>query len=96
MTDPWDEISPSDDAGTIHLRRADPDHPLDLFRGRDHEGNYIFSFKGKFAEQGLIRTTPSSRPWRSPLSTGKTTSGNSLFACWRNRTSTSFERFVRT
>ena len=54
MTDPWDEISSSDDAGTIHLRRADPDHPLDLFRGRDHEGNYIFSFKGKFAEQGLI------------------------------------------
>ena len=51
MTDPWNEISPSDDAGTIHLRRADPDHPLDLFRGRDHEGNYIFSFKGKFAEQ---------------------------------------------
>ena len=22
--------------------------------GRDHEGNYIFSFKGKFAERGLI------------------------------------------
>ena len=54
MTDPWDEISPSDDARTVRLRRADPDHPLDLFRGRDHEGNYIFSFKGQFAEQRLI------------------------------------------
>ena len=50
MTDQWDEISPSDDAETIHVRRADPNHPLDLFRGRDHEGNYIFSFKGKLAE----------------------------------------------
>ena len=26
----------------------DPNHPLDLFRGRDHEGNYIFSFTGRF------------------------------------------------
>ena len=49
MADQWDEISPSDDPETIHLRRADADHPLDLFRGKDHQGNYIFSFKGQFA-----------------------------------------------
>ena len=47
MSDQWDDIGPSDGPGKITLRRADPRHPLDLFRGRDHEGNYLFCFSGK-------------------------------------------------
>lgn len=55
MGDQWADISPSEGPGTIRLRRADPDHPLDLFRGKDHEGHYIFSFKGHVSNDESIK-----------------------------------------
>lgn len=55
MPDHWDAISPSKDAAKIHLRRADPEHPLDLFRGKDHQGNYIFAFKATMRETQPIK-----------------------------------------
>ena len=54
MADHWAEIRPSGAPGTVHVRRADPDHPLDLFRGRDHQGNYIFSFTGRFPQPDAL------------------------------------------
>lgn len=46
MSDLWEEIRPSDSSRSVNLRRADPGHPLDFFRGRDHEGRYIFTLQG--------------------------------------------------
>lgn len=54
MSDQWDEIQPSGGPGTVHVRRVDPSHPLDLFRGKDHEGNYLFSFTGRFPETAVV------------------------------------------
>jgi len=54
MTDPWSDIEPPSDGSRLALRRADPLHPLDLFRGRDHLGNYIFCYQGKLpSPEGL-------------------------------------------
>ena len=49
MSDSWTDISPGPRAGAITLRRADADHPLDFFRGRDHQGRYLFMLQGDLA-----------------------------------------------
>ena len=54
VSDLWKDIRPSGGPSTVHVRRADPSHPLDLFRGKDHEGNYIFSFTGRFPESAVV------------------------------------------
>ncbi|MYB26854.1 MAG: PD-(D/E)XK motif protein [Candidatus Dadabacteria bacterium] len=42
---PWNLIdTPSDPAAEI-IRRADPDHPLEFFRGKDHLGRHLFIFR---------------------------------------------------
>lgn len=48
MADQWSDIAPSPNSKTLHLRRADPKHPLDVFRGRDHLGRPVFSYQGSF------------------------------------------------
>lgn len=50
MADRWEEIAPSSDPQTIRMRRADPEHPLELFRGRDHQGNYLFLVRSEGGE----------------------------------------------
>lgn len=47
MSDPWAEISPSSSERDHRIRRADKDHPLDWFRGRDAKGNYLFILYGR-------------------------------------------------
>ena len=49
MTDLWERIAPSRDPEAINLRRADAQHPLDFFRGRDHDGRYLFVLKARTA-----------------------------------------------
>lgn len=44
MRDPWAEITPGI-VGSDNVRRADPEHPLDFRRGRDHGGRYVFSLE---------------------------------------------------
>ena len=46
MSDAWSDIRQSSTTGQIHVRRADPGHPIDWFRGKDHDGNYLFLFQG--------------------------------------------------
>ncbi len=41
-SDPWADIGVNARPDTVTLRRADPAHPLDFFRGRDSSGNYLF------------------------------------------------------
>lgn len=41
MIDPWD-IPRAQSQGNRTERLADPDHPLDFYRGRDFEGRYLF------------------------------------------------------
>lgn len=41
MSDPWD-IPGAHAPGNRTERLADPDHPLDFYRGRDFEGHYLF------------------------------------------------------
>jgi hypothetical protein len=54
VADPWADIAPSPTADTLHLRRADAQHPLDVFRGRDHLGRLVFSFQGKLSHSGQL------------------------------------------
>lgn len=42
MIDPWEEIGEVREEGRIRLRRADPNHPLDWYRGKDAAGRYLF------------------------------------------------------
>lgn len=46
MADSWSDIAASRDSSTVTLRRADAGHPLDLYRGKDWQGNYLFCFHG--------------------------------------------------
>ncbi|MGZ2411122.1 putative PD-(D/E)XK family protein DUF4420 [Sphingomonas sp. F9_3S_D5_B_2] len=46
MPDRWADIPPSVDPAEPNLRRADPAHPLDFWRGRDFQGRYIFQLDG--------------------------------------------------
>ena len=39
----WGDIAPSAILQSDNVRRAEPAHPLDFFRGRNHVGQYIFS-----------------------------------------------------
>ena len=51
MFDPWSEINPSDNEGDHRIRRADTSHPLDWFRGRDVQGNYLLILYGTAAHE---------------------------------------------
>ncbi len=42
-TDDWNNIAPAGDPHSDNVRRADPTHPLDFFRGRDFAGRYLLS-----------------------------------------------------
>lgn len=53
MSDNWQNIRPSDHPNDIRMRRVDPAHPLDFFYGKDYQGNYIFTFRGKMAGETL-------------------------------------------
>lgn len=57
MSDNWQNIRPSDHPADIHMRRVDPEHPLDFFCGKDYLGNYIFTFRGKIAGETLPKPT---------------------------------------
>lgn len=53
MTDNWQNIRPSDHPDHLHMRRVDPDHPMDFFCGKDYQGNYIFTFRGNILGETL-------------------------------------------
>lgn len=46
--DLWEEIEQPTTPGVLKLRRADPEHPHDFFRGKDSLGNYFFQYTGEF------------------------------------------------
>lgn len=46
--DLWEQIEKPSTPGTLKVRRADPEHPHDFFRGKDHRGNYLLQYKGNF------------------------------------------------
>lgn len=50
MADSWDSVGRSRGPGRVNIRRVDALHPVDLYRGKDHEGNYLFSFHGTVVE----------------------------------------------
>jgi len=41
----WDDIGSPSDPSTETIRRADKDHPLEFFRGKDHLGRHLFMFR---------------------------------------------------
>lgn len=41
----WQFIGLPTDSGAISVRRADPDHPLDFFRGKNFQGQHLFMFR---------------------------------------------------
>jgi hypothetical protein len=45
MPENWDRFKKSDAPEELRLRRADPEHPLDFFYGKDFQGNYVFTFR---------------------------------------------------
>lgn len=47
MNDEWQEIDPSNSEAEINVRRVDPTHPFDWFRGRDQRGRYLFKLEAK-------------------------------------------------
>lgn len=47
MSDEWQEIDPSKSESEINVRRVDPSHPFDWFRGRDQRGKYLFKLEAK-------------------------------------------------
>ena len=52
--DPWEEINTPPTPDTVALRLADPEHPLNFYRGKDYLGNFIFTFIGDFSlDDGL-------------------------------------------
>lgn len=57
MNDNWQNIRPSDHPEDLRMRRVDPAHPLDFFYGKDYQGNYIFTFRGKVAGESLPKPT---------------------------------------
>lgn len=59
MHDGWMEIEPSPDSTEPSLRRADPLHPLDFWRGRDAKGRYVFQLDA----QGSVDVIPA---WPAP------------------------------
>ncbi|MDE0533103.1 MAG: PD-(D/E)XK motif protein [Albidovulum sp.] len=46
MSDPWADISQPDHPGFSSGKRANPDHPLDFFYGKDFHGNHVFWLEG--------------------------------------------------
>ena len=46
--DLWDQIEKPSIPGTLKVRRADPGHPHNFFRGRDHRGCYLLQLRGEF------------------------------------------------
>ncbi len=44
----WEQIEKPSSPGTLKVRRADPDHPHNFFRGRNHRGHYLLQYKGSF------------------------------------------------
>jgi len=46
--DLWEEIETPSSPDTLMVRRADPDHPHNFFRGKDHRGYYLLQYRGKF------------------------------------------------
>ena len=71
--DPWDNLKQS--AGSLSQieRRADPNHPIDFFRGRSSDGRYLFILKGvenswdkKFPTLAGIKDSTRTRITRKP------------------------------
>ncbi len=50
MDDSWYQIADSGGPDRVNLRRVDAAHPIDLYRGKDHLGNYVFSFHGEVSD----------------------------------------------
>lgn len=57
MSDNWQNIRPSHHPDDLRMRRVDPAHPMDFFYGKDYQGNYIFTFRGKIAGETLPKPT---------------------------------------
>ncbi|WP_170296020.1 PD-(D/E)XK motif protein [Azospirillum brasilense] len=55
MHDSWHDIRPSAHSTSINIRRADPEHPIDWFRGKDHLGFYLFLFQGPVGDAGSLK-----------------------------------------
>ena len=55
MPDPWAGISRPDHPGFSSGKRADPDHPLDFFYGKDFHGNHVFWLEGGTACKAIPR-----------------------------------------
>lgn len=58
MLDDWSSITASSNVNSDNLRRADPRHPLDFWRGRDHRGRYLFILEGAMPANGFPRQGP--------------------------------------
>ena len=57
MNDNWQNIQSSDHPDDLRMRRVDPAHPMDFFYGKDYQGNYMFTFRGKIAGEKLPKPT---------------------------------------
>ncbi|MCY4128798.1 MAG: PD-(D/E)XK motif protein [Gammaproteobacteria bacterium] len=55
MVDPWADISKPGHPGLSSGRRADADHPLDFFYGKDFHGNHVFWLEGGTAYKSIPR-----------------------------------------
>ncbi len=53
MNNPWEDINPPNQ--DISARRIDHTHSLDMFRGRDHIGRYLFIFEFLPEEQKKLK-----------------------------------------
>jgi hypothetical protein len=51
--DDWSRIAPAGGPEADNVRRADPSHPLDFFRGRDFTGRYLLSLSAEIEGPAL-------------------------------------------
>jgi len=56
--DDWSRIAPAAGREADNVRRADPAHPLDFFRGRDFSGRYLFSLSAEIDEAAALPDPP--------------------------------------
>lgn len=58
MLSEWPDIRASTDADAIHVRRADPAHPLEFRIGRDARGRFVFQLDAQATQPLLARSLP--------------------------------------
>lgn len=58
MHDPWDSILRPLHPDFESQKRADPQHPLDFFRGKDFSDRYVFSIEGAITIDLIPRVPP--------------------------------------